>query len=447
MAPDARTDPGDPDDSARRPPGDVTHRHPKLRDLDPKWIEHEGKDYLYLRDPLSLSDDNVLVPAPLVPLLALCDGTRDLEAVRAGFALRTGVRLDDDRFFGLFDRLESACLLDGPTYRTAAAAALDAYRAAPHRPPSHSGAVYPEDPSGLRDMVADFCESAPIVGMGAGGGAGAGTDRLVGMLSPHIDYARGGATYAAIWQAAAPDLNGIELVIVLGTDHSGGPAALTLTRQDYATPLGTLPTSTDVVDSIAEAVGDDRAFAEELHHRSEHSVELAVVWMHAFMEARRVALVPVLCGSFAEIIAGDIDPQQDARLNRAIDAMAAAAAARPTLVIAAGDLAHVGPVFGDPSPVAPAARHALGLHDEESLAAICEGDAEGFLSLSVEEKDRRRICGLSAIYLMLEVLRRAHGGPVSGISMGYDQCPADAGSDAEGGGGSLVSIAGALLYA
>ena len=42
---------------------------------------------------------------------------------------------------------------------------------------------------------------------------------------------------------------------------------------------------------------------------------------------------------------------------------------------------------------------------------------------------------------MLEVLRRAGGGPASGVSMGYDQCPADE------AGGSLVSIAGALLYA
>jgi hypothetical protein len=41
---------------------------------------------------------------------------------------------------------------------------------------------------------------------------------------------------------------------------------------------------------------------------------------------------------------------------------------------------------------------------------------------------------------MLEVLRRAHGKPARGMSMGYEQCPAD------DSGGSLVSIAGALLY-
>lgn len=414
---------------------DLPYGHPKLRALDPKWIEHQGRNLLYLRDPLALSDDNVLVPQPLVPLLALCDGTKDLDSLRAAFALRTGVRLPDDQLHELFGRLDSALLLDNPTYRAARAEAIAAYRTAPSRPLSHAGAVYPEAPAGLREMVAGYCEAAPMLGSAGGSG------KLVGMLSPHIDFARGGHTYAALWQAAAGDLSNIERVIVLGTDHSGGHAAITLTRQNYATPLGVLKSDTEVVDRLAGALGDERAYAEELHHRSEHSVELASVWMHSFMESRPPTLVPVLCGSFHGFLAGDGGPGDDDRLDAAIDMLAGAAAERPTLVIAAGDLAHVGPVFGDATPVAPAARHSLGLHDDESLATICEGDAAGFLDVSVKEGDKRRICGLSPIYIMLEVLRRAHGKPARGVSMGYDQCPADP------EGGSLVSIAGAVLYA
>jgi AmmeMemoRadiSam system protein B len=412
---------------------DAPYEHPKLRSLDAKWIEHEGSNLLYLRDPLSLSDDNVLVPQSLVPLLAMCDGSKDLTALRAKFTQHTGVELQDGQFFALFKRLDSAMLLENETYRKAMADALTAYRDAPHRPPSHSGAVYPQDADGLRQMIADFCENSPMA-------APDNTGNLVGMLSPHIDFARGGGTYAAIWQAARPELEGIERVIVMGTDHSGGPGALTLTRQSYATPLGTLDTDLAVVESLTKALGEDDAFAQELHHRSEHSVELATVWMHGFLESRPPDLVPVLCGSFAQFVASGAWPETDGRIDAAIEVLAKAASERPTLVIAAGDLAHVGPVFGDATPIAPAARHALGLHDDESLAAICEGDAHGFLDFSVKESDRRRICGLSPIYLMLEVLRRAHGKAARGISMGYGQCPAD------DDGGSLVSIAGALLY-
>ena len=108
---------------------------------------------------------------------------------------------------------------------------------------------------------------------------------------------------------------------------------------------------------------------------------------------------------------------------------------RNALVIAAGDLAHVGPNFGDAAPVDAVGRAALAAEDAASVDAICRGDAAGFFELSRVESDRRRICGLSPIYLMLRLL-----GPMGGESMGYEQCPADA------NGGSLVSIVGALLY-
>ena len=418
-----------------RVPGEAGRARPRLRALDPKLIEHEGRDFLYLRDPLSLSGYNVLVPSPLVPLLALCDGTRDLAGLRSAFSLRTGIEMGDGHLTGLIERLDSALLLEGPRFDTAAARALDEYRSAPNRKPFHAGAVYPEGPAELREMLARFCEAAPAASVGGAGG------RLVGMLSPHIDFARGGRTYAQTWQAAAADLDGIERAIVLGTDHMGGLATLTLTDQSYSTPLGRLAIDVEVVERLAGALGVDEAYREELHHRSEHSIELASVWMHSFLESREPRLVPILCGSFSGFVAGNGHPKDSLVLDRAIDVLAAAAAERQTLLIAAADLAHVGPVFGDPAPVGAAARHGLELHDQESLAAVCEGDAAGFLDLSIREEDRRRICGLSPIYLMLEVLRRAHGAPTSGLAMGYDQCPADE------DGGSLVSIAGALLYA
>ena len=51
------------------------------------------------------------------------------------------------------------------------------------------------------------------------------------------------------------------------------------------------------------------------------------------------------------------------------------------------------------------------------------------------ELDARRLCGLPPIYMALRYLERA-----SGEAAGYAQCPADE------AGGSIVSIAGVLLY-
>ena len=73
--------------------------------------------------------------------------------------------------------------------------------------------------------------------------------------------------------------------------------------------------------------------------------------------------------------------------------------------------------------------------DAESIAAIRDGDAARFFSLSSSEKDSRRFCGLSCIYLTLRLLDGAKG-----ESIGYQQCAADP------EGGSIVSIVGAVFW-
>ncbi len=71
-------------------PGNKLPTHPKLRPIDMGWIEHEGKAYISLRDPMSLSQQGLAVPKPLAPFLSLCDGTRDLSALQIAFALTSG---------------------------------------------------------------------------------------------------------------------------------------------------------------------------------------------------------------------------------------------------------------------------------------------------------------------------------------------------------------------
>ena len=64
----------------------------------------------------------------------------------------------------------------------------------------------------------------------------------------------------------------------LGTDHSGNDR-FSLTRQHYATPLGVMPTDLAPVDRLATVIGEKWAFAGELRHRQEHSLELPLVWL------------------------------------------------------------------------------------------------------------------------------------------------------------------------
>ncbi|MBM3933640.1 MAG: AmmeMemoRadiSam system protein B [SAR202 cluster bacterium] len=239
-----------------------------------------------------------------------------------------------------------------------------------------------------------------------------------------------------MWNRGAAALKDVELAIIFGTDHAGGPGRLTPTRQNYATPLGTLPTDRDIVDGLADVLGPSEAFAEELHHINEHSIELAAVWFHYAAGGRTVPVVPILCGSFHQFITGEAGPGQDRAIGAAVDYLREATKGKNTIVIAAGDLAHVGPAFGDPNALNAAAKAAIMDKDSASIEAICVGDADRFFEISRAEEDQKKICGLPPIYMALRYLN----GAARGESMGYDQCPADQQA------GSIVSIVGALLW-
>jgi hypothetical protein len=400
-------------------------QYPRLRPVDPQVINHNGQPVILLRDPLQISDQIVVVPRPLAPLLMLCDGTRNLDALRAGLAVRTGILLSPDDVSRLVGQLDQALLLDNERFAEARAALLDSYRSATYRPPVLAGPSYPDDPDDLRQYLQSFVDELDQDGRVLPYGRG--------LVSPHIDFRRGGPVYAHVWSAAAEIARGADLAVIFGTDHNGGLGSLTLTRQNYATPFGILPTATDVVDAVVEAIGEETAFDEELHHRREHSVELAAVWLHYARDGRPIEVVPVLCGSFAHFVMGLATPSEDPILGPAIEALQQATAGREVVVIAAGDLAHVGPAFGDPQPLDWADRARIQAADDQLIDAMCSGDAEGFYELIRDESDRRRICGLPPIYLALRYLNGTQG-----MRAGYDRCPADPQN------GSIVSVCGVV---
>jgi AmmeMemoRadiSam system protein B len=398
-------------------------RYPKLRAVDPRPIVQNGRQAILLRDPLQLSEQTVVVPSPLHLALAYCDGTREnARALSASLAVRHGLRIPPDVITQLLQALDETYLLDNAASARARARALDAYRAAPYRPANSAGQSYPDSADQLKQRLDGYLASAEddIV---AGG-------EIRGLVSPHIDYDRGGSVYAPVWRRAADAANRADLALILGTDHYGDPGSLTLTRQHYATPFGVLPTAGGVVGALAEALGEEAAYAQELNHRSEHSIELAAVWLHHMRDGKPCELVPVLCGSFHAYTQGDADAASDPALAALIEAFQKATAGRQVLVVAAADLAHVGPAFGG-HPVDLSARARLQAADEALIGHMRDGDAEGFLGEIQRAGDRNNVCGVPPIYLALRLLR-----PVQGDVVAYKSCPAD------GQGTSLVTVCG-----
>lgn len=314
--------------------------YPRLRALDIRLRRQDGQHYFLLRDPLQLSEQLLLVPAPLGPALALCDGTHDIATMRSLLTARFGAHFENGVVDELLTALDGALFLENDNYHAAWKAAQAAFRAAPFRPMSCAGNVYPADPAALRRVLDGYLAQTD-------GRTGDATIR--GLFSPHIDYARGGLVYARAWQRAAAAARAADLVVLFGTDHhSDSAGSLTLTKQSYATPFGVLPTAQGIVDSIAEAIGPD-VFAGELRHRGEHSLELVAVWLHYVRGGQPVEVVPILTGSFAEYIEREVSPLTDPALQILIETLKRETAGRRMLVVSSGDLAHVGPAFeGEP---------------------------------------------------------------------------------------------------
>ncbi|MFZ5916840.1 MAG: AmmeMemoRadiSam system protein B [Chloroflexota bacterium] len=400
----------------------------KLRPIQPMPAAHGGQAGFVLRDPLALSDKTLFVPRELAPILSLCDGSRDIPGLQATLMVQFGLRVPLDLLSQLVEQLDQACLLENDRSAAAHDSALIAYRQAPCRLPTLADKSYPAEPEALTAFFTHFETQLTPDDRASPADAG-----VRGVVCPHIDYPRGGRVYAGLWQRAAQAAQAAELILVLGTDHNGG-GLISLTRQDYATPWGVLPTCQQTVDALAQAIGEREAFRHELHHRAEHSIELAVVWLHAVLGNRTPRLLPILLGSFQRFVQDQQEPAEHPQLAAAVETLQHIARKQRTLVIAAADLAHVGPAFGG-LPLDFARRAQLRRADEQLLQAICLGDAAATFDQIRAEGDRRNICGLPPIYLTLRILGQTHG-----QITGYEMCPADAANT------SSVSVAGVLLW-
>jgi len=403
---------------------------PRLRPLELFPVEVDGQSLICLRDPSGLTDRIGLLPRPAAVAAVLCDGTRTLAEVAAELERRSGAGVTASQIAELLDQLDDGLFLEGPRLEAHKRAVLAAFRAAPTRAANHAGGAYAAVPSELRGTIAEW--GTQIAGEPAPPTLRAEVGAPAVLISPHIDYHRGGLTYARAWRALAraerPDL-----VIVFGTDHNGTDWPFTLTRKSYETPLGAAPTDTALVEELLARLPDhaEGLFADEIHHRTEHSIELQAVWLRHIFGADAPPVLPVLCGSLHRAVTRRESPAADPRVAGFLDALRAATAGRRILIVAGADLAHVGPRFGD-GPMRAPDRQRVADDDRLALDAAGRRDADGFFGSIAALDDKNRICGLAPIYHSLAFIGREGR---QGTLIDYDQCKAD------DSGTSFVSIA------
>ncbi|MCI0549192.1 MAG: AmmeMemoRadiSam system protein B [Candidatus Rokubacteria bacterium] len=381
---------------------------PRLRALEAFPIEQDGQRFVALRDPAGFIEGVAMLPLPLLDLVSLFDGERSIAEIREVIRGRHGEAPTAEQIGALARKLDEAGFLDGPVFARRRAAIEDAFRRSPVRRAVHAGNAYPGDPAALRAAL-DGCFIHPD-GPGAPGAARAAGPGLRGLLAPHIDFHRGGPTYAWAYRELAEGSDA-DLFVILGTCHAGMGDPFAVTLKPYETPLGAAPVDHDLHQALARRYGQD-LLASEGAHRSEHSIEFQVVMLRYVLGDRRpFTILPVLASYLHEAVWTKGDPERDARVPRFVDALLAALATsgRRACIVAGVDLAHVGPRFGDPEPNTPGSLAAVERQDRSMLEHVEAGDPTAFYASVAADGDARRICGLSPIYTFLRLLPGVRG--------------------------------------
>ena len=409
-------------------PNDPGQLKPLLRPLEVTGVDEEGEEMIILSDPMHLLEDSVVLPAAYLPLLELLDGSRTVNELAGQLVKETG-ELESGQFIrNLVRTLDERLLLDSPRFREAWEKYAEEYQALPSRPAALAGLSYPDEPDQLRLFLSGLKGQAEEFQIGPLPMEEAGTADT--LIVPHIDLRRGGATMALAyreWEKSAPRiiLSGggerpAQIVVAFGTGHSVLGSLVALTRKDFETPLGTVPSCKGVIDSLARRLGQG-AFAEEIAHREEHSLEFQAVFLADLMErGARFEMVPILGGSFHPFLAMKEKPSEEPIVEEFAVALREALkeVGRPVKFLAGVDFSHVGPRFGDKWEMNEDSLAALQEQDLAVIDAALTGDPDLWFDAIAAQNDSTHICGFSSVYLMLRTL-----GGAKGRLLRYEQSP------------------------
>ncbi len=404
------------------PPND----RPRVRSVEVIPYDERGHRSFLLHDPAGYLEAPLQVSPAALVLFSFVDGTRTREEVRRDFEARTRQQLGADELEEFLRTMDRALLLDSARFAAHRRGLEQEFEQRTVRPAVHAGAAYSKEPAQLRADLDGWLAS------GVAGGRSAG--RLRALVAPHIDFHRGGAgygkAYAALRGRERPDV-----VVVLGTGHAAEEGRYIVCDKSFETPLGALPADREFLGRLEKRLPQCHRRGQ-LAHRSEHSIEFQALWLaHLFPSEPLPAIVPILCTSFDDVLAG-AGPQGRSDVCDFLGALRETwqEERRKVLVVAGADLSHVGPRFGDPDRLTSAFLDEVRGRDLAAVEGARSGAAERFLSAVAAHRNRDRICSVAGIYTALHTV-----GAEDGDLLAYDQA-------ADPHGNLAVAFAGLALY-
>ncbi len=381
--------------------------YPKLRAINAFPVQISGQSLICLQDPQNVSEKALFLPPPLYFIVSLFDGQHSILDIQAEYMRRFGDFLYTEKIQEIIEQLEENVFLEGDRFQEAWRQKEEIFKKSPIREAAFAGKSYEDDAERLKIQLEGYFRGSDGPGLPE---EHEGMNGLRGVVAPHIDFQRGGFCYAFAHREIM-ERNSSRSFLIFGTAHTPMEHPYCLSRKDFVTPLGTLNADQELIDAIASRCPFD-LFRDEGIHRSEHSIEFQCVFLrYLYPEPIPLKIIPILSGSFHEAIENGISPMEVKPIRQFMEALRESVSSLGERVcyIVSADLAHVGHQFGDREGVREYGLRILAQEDQEMLGYAERMDGEGFFSSILKERDRRRICGLPAIYTMLQVLEAKEG--------------------------------------
>ncbi len=264
------------------------------------------------------------------------------------------------------------------------------------RQPAVANRFYPGSPRELQRVVAELMS-----------GLGSDKKKAIGAISPHAGYVYSG-------RLAGQTLGSIEsppTVVILGPNHHGRGATVSVSMADWQMPMGLAPCDTDLARALVNS--SPLLEADDEAHRYEHSLEVQV----PFLQAGNPDL------SLVAIAVSHLRYQECVQVARSL-AEAITAEARQVLLVASTDMSHY------------ESRRSASLKDHRALDRILAYDPEGLYRTVTGE--RISMCGFIPVTITLLAAR--HLGATGVELVGYT----DSG-EASGDTDQVVGYAGLII--
>ncbi|NOT00481.1 MAG: AmmeMemoRadiSam system protein B [Phycisphaerales bacterium] len=369
-------------------------QRPRLRPVEARPLGDGQAGKFAVHDPTGLSEAVLTVSEPALFILSLLDGRHTLDEVSAKFELRYRQPVREETLRGLIGNLDGAQLLDGPAFTAYVERLRSAYRSARVRP-----SVFGTRLGSTDEVRSMFDEMIPQDGWSRPAGV-----IVVGLITPHLDYPRGGPCYghgySALRGRTCP-----KRVVIVGTNHFGRSMSVVATAKPFETVLGETAVDAAFLDGVEARCGVSLR-AEEMDHRREHSVELQLMILQHLFGAESFTIVPFLCAdpcgpTGTKPLDGDgIDLREFVvALRETIRS-----AEGDTLVIAGADMSHVGSQFGDAFRLEPAFLSGVEERDRRALSFLETMRPDAFLVSVADGHNPTRVCSAGCMFVAASVL-------------------------------------------